>query len=239
MKSSANSGERKSVYHSQLRDLQKVQTRELIIRAAGEVISTEGKYDFTVQQIADRAGLSLQCVYKHFPSREALVQGMCAWLYEKNRGAISAGMASLGNDVTEAVRTLVRVSDEEPAVTIAAVVVSLNLNMRPEARKIVDNACRQGLLGSMSNLSSDEAQRAFAVIRYLLSSEAWLVLKQQMGMSSEEAINALSWGLQTLVDDLKKRNMQNGNGPAHKVEPKSKRLAANGSFPEMGELARQ
>ena len=215
MKSSTKKTQSKSPYRSQLRERQKMQTRELIVRAAGECISTDGKYDFTVQEVADRAGLSLQCVYDHFPSREDLVQGMCEWLYGKNRDLVSSAMMSLAQDVSGAVRKIFTVCDEDAAVTSAATAVSLNMNVRPHARRAVDDTCRQALAGYTSNLSSDEARNAYAVIRYLIGAEAWLILKKQFGLSTEEASNTVSWAIQTLVDDLKKRNAQQVSDTKH------------------------
>lgn len=51
---------------------QSEKTRRAILDALAEVIVEKGGFGFSVQQVADRAGVTHRTVYNHFPSREAL-----------------------------------------------------------------------------------------------------------------------------------------------------------------------
>jgi AcrR family transcriptional regulator len=43
------------------------------IRAAGELLRTTGKSDFTVQEVVDRSGMSLRSFYHHFATKDDLL----------------------------------------------------------------------------------------------------------------------------------------------------------------------
>ncbi|MGD0642967.1 MAG: helix-turn-helix domain-containing protein [Roseiarcus sp.] len=52
--------------------------RELIIAAAERAFVRHGFHAATMQQVADEAGMSAGNLYRYFPSKEALVEGLCA-----------------------------------------------------------------------------------------------------------------------------------------------------------------
>jgi len=52
--------------------------RELIVAAAERAFVRHGFHAATMNQVADEAGMSAGNLYRYFPSKEALVEGMCA-----------------------------------------------------------------------------------------------------------------------------------------------------------------
>jgi AcrR family transcriptional regulator len=46
------------------------------IKAAGELLRTTGKADFTVQEVVDRSGMSLRSFYHHFATKDDLLLGV-------------------------------------------------------------------------------------------------------------------------------------------------------------------
>ncbi|MCZ6854166.1 MAG: helix-turn-helix domain containing protein, partial [Gammaproteobacteria bacterium] len=55
-----------------LRERRKRQTRMALIDAAFDLFSEKGYEDTTLEQIADHAGLHVQTLYRHFPSKPHL-----------------------------------------------------------------------------------------------------------------------------------------------------------------------
>jgi AcrR family transcriptional regulator len=47
-------------------------TQKAILDALGEVVADSGAVEFSIQDVADRAGVSHRTVYNHFPTRTAL-----------------------------------------------------------------------------------------------------------------------------------------------------------------------
>ena len=59
------------------RDRQKEETLGDILRVAGELFTTQGYENTSIQQIADRCGLSKGALYHHFRSKEEVLERMC------------------------------------------------------------------------------------------------------------------------------------------------------------------
>src|SRR3954466_3603430 len=59
-------------YRSPLRGEQQQQTRERILEAAIALIAEDGLAELTVPGVAERAGVSLRTVYRHFPAKDDL-----------------------------------------------------------------------------------------------------------------------------------------------------------------------
>src|SRR5512134_923948 len=76
-------------YESPARREAKQDTRERILDAVVDVVTREGVHAFTVQNVANAAGVSHRTVYRHFATREALLDGLDELLV---RRGISAGV---------------------------------------------------------------------------------------------------------------------------------------------------
>jgi glycosyltransferase involved in cell wall biosynthesis len=63
-----------------LRDRQKAETRELILRAVGRQLEAGRLDDISFADVAADAGLGERTVYRHFPTKEALLGAFFAWL---------------------------------------------------------------------------------------------------------------------------------------------------------------
>ncbi len=63
-----------------LRGRQREQTREEILRAAGRQLETRSMEDLSFAEIAKGAGVGERTVYRHFPTKEALLGAFWTWL---------------------------------------------------------------------------------------------------------------------------------------------------------------
>src|ERR671932_458783 len=54
-------------------------TRQRILEALAEHLSEQGDKDFSFPALAKRAGVSIPTVYRHFPTRDALMDGFAEW----------------------------------------------------------------------------------------------------------------------------------------------------------------
>ncbi len=61
-----------------LRDRQRQMTRRLILDAYADLSLEHGFDNFTMQDIADAAGISHRTLYRHYENREAILDGMAA-----------------------------------------------------------------------------------------------------------------------------------------------------------------
>src|SRR5919205_3321867 len=67
-------------YNSPLRAEQMERTRERILEAAAEQLLEEGLEDLSLPRAAQRARVSVPTVYRHFPTKEALMQELTDWV---------------------------------------------------------------------------------------------------------------------------------------------------------------
>jgi TetR/AcrR family transcriptional regulator len=123
---------------------------EKLIRA-GQALVLEGEGQFTVKQLADRAGVALQTFYRHFGSKDELL------------------LAVLEENVEEGVDQMVAIAAREPdPVEQLRVVIQLPIRMSTEAdayRRLRFHA-RERL--RLSELNPAEAELAFAPYRRLV-----------------------------------------------------------------------
>jgi glycosyltransferase involved in cell wall biosynthesis len=68
------------------RDRQREETREQILRAVGAQLETRSLEDLSFAEIARDAGVGERTVYRHFPTKEALLGAFWAWMQTQAMG---------------------------------------------------------------------------------------------------------------------------------------------------------
>src|ERR1700749_4933239 len=63
-----------------LRDKQREETREQILRAVGHQLEAGPLEDLSFAEIAKDAGVGERTVYRHFPTKESLLGAFWAWM---------------------------------------------------------------------------------------------------------------------------------------------------------------
>jgi len=195
-----------------LRDRQKQLTRDLIMRAVADIVTERGVHSFTVQEVADRAGVSHRSVYRHFPTREALLEELYEWGDQLMDVPGALGVPSSLDDLPGMAERLFALFDSSPHPVKAMAVAMLTMDMSPRTRVERDAVYTELLSQAASNLGFEARQRAFAVLKYLFSPQAWLFLRERHSLTGEEAGRAIAWALSTLIDDLKQGNAAAGPG---------------------------
>jgi AcrR family transcriptional regulator len=192
-----------------LRQRQKDATREIILRAAADVVASRGIHAFTVQEVADRAGVSHRSVYRYFPTREALVEGLYGFAEQ-----LALPWANRLTPVLEDVPVLAinpfELFDREANLIRASVMARLTTGYQPRARIQRTKSFEAGVRRLAKNLDPAEFRRTFAVLRLLVSSNAWLVFREDFGLRGEEMAEAVSWAVRVLIQDLARRNRAAG-----------------------------
>jgi len=192
-------------YNSNLRRQHQATTRKRIIEAVAAIIAEGRILSFSVQEIADHSGVSYASVYRHFPTRESLLEA----LYEAGAVIIGQGLTPTSlspDDISSAVAKMMATFEQDPTLLQAVTTALAANNIQPPSRRERDQKYRQMVTQNAPHLNPDAVKKAAAIICHLYSSLTWATLRQRFGLSAEESTEALTWALQSLTQDLISRD---------------------------------
>jgi AcrR family transcriptional regulator len=195
---------KRRAYSSNLRQQQQENTRRLIMESVAAIIAEGHLLSFSVQDVAKRAGVSYASVYRHFPTRETLLEA----LYETEAQVIGSKLTltSLSlEEISAAVGRLVEMLEQSPTVAQAATMAFAVSNIQPENRRIRDRNFQDMITETFPHLDPPIAKQATAIICHLYSTLTWATLKGRFGLNQEDLTEALTWAMQTLLRDLSQR----------------------------------
>jgi AcrR family transcriptional regulator len=180
-----------------LRDQHVDLTRDLIMRAFQRLLQNDLPDAITYPQVAEAAGVSLRTVYRYFPTRVDLLKSAAAWLAEFTDGVEWRDPRTV-DDLAGVVPEMGRIFDEHTNVFRALAGDELQDQRREAVAAAVADVS--------GNLPADEARRAEAVLGYIRSGRAWLVLHDHYGLDGDAIVSALDWAATTLLEDVRRRN---------------------------------
>jgi AcrR family transcriptional regulator len=183
-------------------------THDLVMDALASVIAEQGVTDFSVQDVADRARVSHRTVYRHFPTREALLAAFVPWAEERMRVLAGLGLPEHEEDVVPLLRRKFAALDELASIVIPALQLEEGRAAATEQSARSLAAMRTALAESTAHLPPDVANVATAVIRLVASSRTWLALRNEEGTDASRSADVVAWAVETLIGELRA-----GRGP--------------------------
>jgi AcrR family transcriptional regulator len=194
---------RKPVYRSPLRAAQAAQTRERIATAAADLLGEGSSADsITFRAVAERAGVTEMTVYRHFPTRDALMQGL--WRQLNARMSPGVGMPESVDALLAQHNALFSGFDRVAPQIVASIVTEPGREMRASLNEQRCRSFRNIVREASPGLSPAECTRAAAVLQLLHSAHAWMSLRDQWGLDGREAGAATRWAIETLLAELRR-----------------------------------
>jgi AcrR family transcriptional regulator len=177
-------------------------TVDRILDAQVEVILAGGLPGFSVQQVADRAGVSHRTVYRHFPTREALLEGLAEAVGRRmdERGGLDVP-GDLGEVPDVVLRNFALFSRDARAVE-AGVRFGVGTALETPDRRRRNDRFRALVRSSVPGIAASDAAMAAATIRHVASTRTWLALREA-GLGDSGAAQAAAWAVAALVDALR------------------------------------
>ena len=179
-------------------------TRELILRALAELLQNERAGEFSMADVARKAGVSLRTVYRHFPTREDLLAAATDWIDARIFGDVPF------DETVEDLPKLFRYACEQwkqyPRLARAMALSQAGQSSRADRR--VERLARihRALAEVTNELPEEEKRKAVAVLAYLENVLAWVTMRDAIGLESGEVEEAIDWAMRTLIEDLRRRN---------------------------------
>ncbi len=182
-----------------LRQRQREQTIELIIDAFSELTLVNPR--FTMQQLADAAGISVRTLYRYFANRDELVAGMLDVVNQRMGADHVAGIGILEQGSEQRIKKSYQIFGEHDRLMRAVVLARLSGALddpdhRRRSQRIVEGVDNR--LGDRP----DVLKRQFAgLVRLLGGSVSWMTLTDgALDLSDAEAGDAAVWALRTLTE---------------------------------------
>ncbi len=181
------------------------ETRRRIQEALADQLEHGGSADaITFKRVAKRARVTEMTVYRHFPTREALLTGLWEHLNERMGDGLTipTSLAQLLAQHTP----LYRGFDRIPSLVTASLVTEQGRDMRNAL-----NAARQDAFLAIAEEAAPrrgaKARRSLAAVLQLLhGAPAWLSLREQWGLDGPTAAAATRWAIDALLDAARRES---------------------------------
>ncbi len=154
------------------------------------------------EALARRAGVSRQTVYRHFPDQQALMEAVWAQMNPRFTGAeLALTEAELTELLPFGYARFEEMADQIRFIQTTPQGRALRLSVKDKRTA----GMRRATAAATAGLSAREATMAAAAIQLLHGGHAWLEMRDQWGLSSEDAAQACAWAIRTLLADLHAR----------------------------------
>jgi len=184
-------------YESRLRTEQSEATRERILEALIRTMAN-GVATLSVPDVAREAGVSIPTVYRHFGTKAGLLAALGPYVMAK-AGLLPTEAPRTVDEIDESILEVFRHLEAMDGTLRAAMASRLGNEIRQAAMPMRRGLHREVLQRSAPDVSSDELERLTDLSVALLSSGAFRVYRDFLGLSVEEAADRTAWALRTLV----------------------------------------
>ena len=182
-------------------------TRKAIIEAAAELF-LDRPNGFSVQDVANRAGLTHRTVYRYFPTRHVLI-GAAAQHLAPGFGEDSFAEVASVEEWIDAVGAHLARSEANLDIVrslLAAMLASEDLALVGAGLHDRDVHRWEVFRRQFPHLLDDDARRTFATLRHLTSSTTYVLYRLRFAMSPAEATEAIQGGATQIVEQAALRD---------------------------------
>lgn len=177
------------------------ETRRAILDAFAAEITESGMLDFSIQAVADRAGVTHRTVYNYFPTREDLndafaehvEEALAAHAKEPARTDV-ASWPQIARDAQE------MMSGPGAQLISAYVMMTIATGMPARVFRTRSKRMEQAVEDELGPLEPGVAKLVTSAIRMFLSSAGWFLMTAHHGLTPAEAGRASEWAVQALID---------------------------------------
>lgn len=191
-------------YDSPLRERQAQQTRDAILDALTELLADRPVVEVTTKEIAVSAGVAERTVYRHFPDRAALVDGLTERFFAsaERPPVVPERLDDVGPLVVELYRVL-----EDHHVEAQAEAL---LNSDPRRFSDITRRHTQQfgdlVEAGFPDLDAGRQQAITAIVRVLASPQPWLRIRSEFGIDGNASGPIVAWAIASMLNEIKRGN---------------------------------
>lgn len=190
----------KRTYTSELRKAQAEATRTKILDALVEVLA-EGVDTLSVPAVAERAGVSVGTVYRHFGDKAGMLKALMP--YTQTRSGIEIGSTPESLDeMRETVGQVFRHFENTDDLLRAAFASRIGREVRMKGSTERLQLMKEAFQQLEPGLESNQLDHMAKLGLILTTSEAYQQWKDRLGLSPEEAADEVLWAIETLIKGI-------------------------------------
>lgn len=184
-------------YDSSLRDEQARHTRDRILEALVEVLA-DGPDVFTVPEVAERSGVSIGTVYRHFGDKKGLLDALIPYAAKRTRLDELPTPAST-EELGDIIHMLFDRLDASESLIRAALASGAGRDVRMQASKERVGVFEETLRRLEPDLTDEQIGHLSRVAMILTTSDALLQMKSRLGLMADEAAQEVIWAIRTMI----------------------------------------
>ena len=194
-----NSSVARRPYASARRAEAAARTRQTILQAVATCLADGGIDQISFEAVAARAGVAARTVYRHFPTRQKLLNAFWIWLLEKLQ---FPAFPQTEQDLLTAPPRVFAMLDQNERLVRSFLASQISREIRQPVDTQRQHDLRQCLSQATRGLPKAEADRAIAVVQTLFSAPAWQVMRDRLGLTGLQAGQAVAWAIEVLLREL-------------------------------------
>jgi AcrR family transcriptional regulator len=194
-------------YKSTLRETQAQQTKGLILDALVHLLDDRTADEISTRQLAEQACVSLRTVYRHFPDRDALLNGLAERLATAmGTRELEAGLETI-DDLGPMIETLFAANDDFAALVRAEVLFNSDpARQAQESRQRTDRTTAL-MAASFADLDARDRRHLVAIIRSLSAGRTWLHMREGFGLTGSQSGPIVAWAVNVLLAEARRGNL--------------------------------
>lgn len=184
-------------YKSELREAQAEATRRRILDALAQVMA-EGVEALSVPAVAERAGVSVGTVYRHFGDKAGLVSALMPHAIQRT-GTVVDDVPSTIEEVDEMVHKVFRHFEGADDLIRAAFASRMGRDARIEWTEERLGVMKETLRHLDPNLTPEELDHLGKTALILTTSDTYREWKERLGLTPDEAADEVMWTIRALL----------------------------------------
>ena len=195
-------------YSSALRDDQAEATKTRILEALVRTMAN-GVGGLSVPAVAREAGVSTPTVYRHFGSKQGLVDALSGYVATR-AGLLPTRLPDSQAELERTVRQLFRNLSSMDATLRAAMASELGQQARAAMMPRRLEGHREIVAKLAPDLAVRDLDRLARLSLILMSTSAFRAYKDYLGLGPDGSADLVSWAIRALIDGARTQSKSNG-----------------------------
>ncbi len=190
-------------YESELREAQALATRDTILDAVVEVLA-EGVDTLAIPAVAERAGVSIGTVYRHFGDKAGLLRALIPYAGRRT-GLEMESIPETMAELEAAVRRVFQHFEDTDDLMRAAFASRLGRSVRVDGSKERLELFRQTFRSVEPDLGPSDLEHVAKLGMVLTTSESYQQWKDRLGLTPDQVADEVMWAIRTVIGGAKSR----------------------------------